>query len=60
VTDQPTPIDVIEIKNWISNLSELTWTFFNELTNQGFQRKEALVLTTTWLAEMTRASKGDA
>jgi hypothetical protein len=46
VTD---PIDSVEMRQSLASLAELTRAFYIGLMEEGFDNKQALALTTTWL-----------
>ena len=50
------PVDIVEMRQALKGIAELTKTFYDELKEQGFSDSEALKLTTTWLAATSGGS----
>jgi hypothetical protein len=42
-------LDVVELKQTMAGLAEITWIFYEQLKKQGFTPENAMKLTQSWL-----------
>ena len=54
----PDPLDVIEMREALRNLASLSRIFYQELVDEGFDKRQALTLTGAWLAALTKPVGG--
>lgn len=56
MSDALTPEKVVEMKHAMAGLAEIYWTYFKELREQGFSRKEALTIVIEYQAAINKAT----
>ena len=53
------PLDVVEMREALRNIASLSRTFYQELVDEGFDKKQALTLVGAWLAALQQGGKSE-